>query len=278
MRRKLELLVGSAIAALVVSAAAWSALAAEPGLMRQSAALAPMAGMNADAALAGCTKMQASEVAWVTLDDEGEIDEQVSEYPSGTTTVTPVFQYNCVPKSTTLVTVFTFDGETVLTDKETLKASSRKGLYSYPISYEDERPIDEGEWGVQFYSGKTLLTAGAVSVGEGESGGAASQTVTVEGKVTDKKTKKPVKSATILVLNPGVTIQKFINGGQKDKDVYTAAQTDSKGEFALGSPLEREQTYAIIVVAKGYKATGHEGFTVASDAPDPLVLTITMAK
>jgi len=262
-------------AILVVLTTTLGALAAGPELAREQAAPVPAAGE----ALAGCTKMQATEVGWVTLTDDGDIDEQVKAYPSGVTQITPVFQYNCVPKNTTIVTVFTFNGETVLTDKESLKSSSRKGLYSYPISYKDDRPIDDGEWGVQFFSGKTPLTAGVVIVGGTAGGGAAtSEMVAVEGKVTDKKTKKPIKGATVLVLNPGVTIQNFIRGGQKDRDVYTAGQTDSQGEFALESPLARGEAYALIVVAKGYKATGHEGFTIAADAPDPLVLTITMTK
>ena len=258
---------------LVVLTTTLGALAAGPELARERAA--PAAGE----ALAGCTKMQATEVGWVTLTDDGDIDEQVKAYASGVTQITPVFQYNCVPKSTTIVTVFTFNGETVLTDKESLKSSSRKGLYSYPISYKDDRAIDDGEWGVQFFNGKTPLTAGVVIVGGTADGGAAtSETVTVEGRVTDKKTKKPIKGATVLALNPGVTIQNFIRGGQKDRDVYTAGQTDSQGEFVLENSLARGETYALIVAAKGYKATGHEGFTVAADAPDPLVLTITMTK
>lgn len=277
MQRQLKSIAVSLGVVLTIFTTALSAFADAPVLVRGR-------GLNASATSAsrlGCSKMQASEVAWVTLTDAGDIDQQVSGYPSGVTTITPVFQYNCVPQGTTIVSVFTFNGETVFTDKESLKQSSKKGLYSYPISYKDDQPIDEGEWGVQFFSGKTLLAEGAVVVGEapGPGGGSTTtQAVTVQGTVVDKKTRKPIKGATVLVLKPGVTLTAFINGGQKEKDVFTAGQSDSQGQFSLSVALTRGETYALIIVAKGYKATGHQGLTIANDAPDPLTLTVTMTK
>lgn len=227
---------------------------------------------------AGCNNLQPSDVGWVTLTANGEIDQQVSSYPSGVNTITPVFRYACVPQGTTIVSVFTFNGETVLTNKESLKPSTRKGIYQYPIGYADDTALDEGEWGAQFFNGKTLLTEGTVMVGEAAEAATPTQAVSVQGTVKDKKTKKPIKGATVLVLQPGVSLDSFIKGGQKDSDVFTAGQTDSQGEFALAAPLARGETYAIIIVAKGYKATANNALTVATDAPDPITLTVTMTK
>lgn len=234
----------------------------------------------ANEVLAACTKMQASAVTWVTLTDEGDIDEEIEEaYPTDTNLITPVFQYNCVPKKTSIVTVFKLDGEEVFSDKESLKSSNAKGLYAYPLGTEDNSPLPEGEWTVEFYNSKTLLTEGAILIGEGGTGATTTNSkVTVGGKVTDKKSKKAIKGATILVLEPGVTVQDFIDGGQKEKDVFTAGQTDSKGQFVLAAQLLRDTGYSIIVVAKGYKATAADGFTISANEPDPVVLNITMNK
>lgn len=235
----------------------------------------------AHAVLAACTKMEASAVTWVTLTDEGDIDEEIEDaYPSDTNLITPVFQYNCVPKKTSIVTVFKLDGEEVYSDKESLKSSNAKGLYAYPLGTDDNSPLPEGEWTVEFYNSKTLLTEGTIFIGEGGGNGTTtnSDKITVGGAVTDKKSKKAIKGATILVLEPGVTVQDFIDGGQKENDVFTAGQTDSKGKFVLADQLLRETGYSIIVVAKGYKATAADGFTISADEEDPVVLNITMNK
>jgi hypothetical protein len=277
MKTQLKFVAVLVLAALAVLATVFSASASTPGLQR--ADRSPVSAASAPQALAekaaACTKMTASDVAWVTLTEDGEIDEQVEVYESGITTLTPLFEYNCVPKKVTIVSIFSLNGEQVFSDKEPLKASNTKGFYAYPLSRTDEGPMDEGAWGVEFYNGKTFLTGGEIVVGEeGGDGGA----VTVQGTVKDAKTKKAIKGAIILVLQPGVTIQQFIDGGQKDEDVYTAAQTDSKGQFVLPDQLERDTEYSIIAVAKGYKPVGQDEFVVGQDDPDPLELNITLKK
>ena len=276
MKTQLKLTAALLGAALIILATVFSASATTP-LMRSETPL-NLPPAQPELALATCSKMSGSEVIWVTLTEDGDIDEEVDSYAPDTTLITPVFEYNCVPKKTTLVTLFKLDGEEVFSDKESLKASNAKGIYAYPLGMEDDSALPEGAWEVEFYNNKTLLTSGEVIVGEDTGGDTPSEKVTVGGLVSDKKSKKPIKNATIIVLKPGVTVQKFIDGGQKDKDVFTAGQTDSKGQFVLEDQLTRNTEYSIIVVAKGYKATAADGFTVGDDDPDPLVLNITMNK
>lgn len=252
----------------------WIRTAALAGLVLWTTAAAPPAGPRSMAQT--CADMQAGPVAWVTLDEAGNIDQQVDSYPAGTTLITPVFEYQCVPRQATVVTVFTFNGETVHTDRESLRATNRKGLYGFPLSAGDQ-PFDDGEWGVQFYNGKALLTTGAVSVG-GAQAGTPSSLVAVEGTVADKKSGRPIKGAVVLVLRPGVSVQQFLDAGKRDADVVTAGKSDSRGRFVLQHALERGVTYGLIIVARGYRATGMDAFAVAASAPDPLVLTVTMTK
>jgi len=269
------------LAVTVVSAYAAGAeparrVSAVEGLSRGAWGGAAPAAQTESAALAACSALQAGPVAWVILTDDNEIESQVESYDSGTSTITPVFEYNCVPKKVKIVTVFSLNGETVFTDQESLRASNSSGLYGYPLGTTDDSPLDDGEWGVEFFNNKTLLTSGLVTVGEGE--GAIGETVTVEGTVKDKKTRKPIKGAVILVLQPGITVQDFVDRGQKDADVFTAAQTDSRGQFVLENPLERNVAYSIVVVAKGYKPLGVDGSIVDDEQPDPVQLDITMTR
>lgn len=264
-----------AVSAIALIGTALGVAASDMRLGRADITLAAMR-TTSPAAAATCTKITAGEVAWVTLDEDGNIDQQVDAYPADTSTIVAVFQYNCVPKNTTLVTVFTYNGEQVYNDKEKLKASTSKGTYGYPLEVKEGGTFDPGEWGVEFYNNKTLLTSGTVTVGDTEAD-TASQPVTVQGTVTDKRTKKPIKGALIIVLNPDVKIQDFVKT-QKQEDVYTASKTDAKGQFELADQVEREVEYGIIVLAQGYKPIAQEGWTVAADDPDPLELNITLTK
>ena len=274
MKPQLRFLVIVTIIVFALTASAFTALAAAH-LQRSDLRLPAPAAVDPAAPAAACTKMTADDVFWVTLTDEGDIDEQVEAYPGDASTIVPVFEYNCVPKKVTVVTVFTFEGEQVYSDKEALKSSNTTGLYGYPLGTEDGSPMDAGEWGVEFYNSKTLLTHGTVLVGED---GQTSEAVTVFGTVKDAKTKKAIKGAVILVLVEGVTVQDFIDNKQQEEDIYTGAKTDSKGQYELEEPLEREVEYSIIVVAKGYKPIGQDGFAIPEDAEDPLELPITLSK
>lgn len=265
-------------------ATVFSAYATAPGLARGSRVAAPAADVPASAdgaPLAACTEMEASDVAWVTLNEDGEIEDQVESYDSDTSTITPVFEYDCIPRKVTIVSVFSLDGEVVYSDKESLRSSTSGGLYGYPLGTTDGSPIGDGEWGIEFYNNKTLLTEGLVVVGEGGSGsggGEEGDLVSVEGKITDKKTKKAVRNAIVIVLMPGVTVEDWVENDQSDEDVYTAGKSDSKGLFTLESQLERETEYSLIVVAKGYKPLAADGFLIEAEEEDPVVLDIKLTK
>ena len=278
MKQQLKALVVVVGALVALIATVFSAYATTPGLTR--AGVVRFNGGHAPhlaklALRAACTKMEAGDVAWVTLTEDGDIEDQVDSYPSGTILITPVFEYPCVPKKVTIVTSFSLDGEVVFSDKETLKSSSSGGLYGYPLGTTDESPMDEGTWGVEFFNNKTLLTSSEIVVGEGEG---TDETVTVEGTVKDKKTKKAIKGATIIVLNPGVTVEEWVDGDQSEDDVFTAGQTNSKGEFTLENSLTRNETYSLVIVAKGYKAIATDEFVIEDDVEDPVQLNITMTK
>ncbi len=242
-----------------------------------ASAMAP-AGVAAAPARA-CNAISPTDVVWVTLTDDGDIDEQVDSYPAGTAVITPVFEYKCLPKKITLVTVFYLDGEAIFSDKESLKATKTRGRYAYPLGTEDESAMDEGEWTVEFYNNKTLLTSGAVVIGEaGPNSDTDGTTVTVEGVVSDKKTKKPVNGAVVLVFTPGVTVQQWLDEGQQQEQVLTVGKADSTGEFKLQNPLTRETAYAILVTSRGYKPTGTNSFFIRPDDPEPVVINVQMTR
>jgi hypothetical protein len=280
MKQQLRFFWAVMATAILLVATVFSAFAETPGYARAQAPLRLEAALGAGPAgwaAAKCTTMTASDVVWVTLTDDGEVDEKVDSYPADTSIIVPMFDYNCVPSKTTIVTVFTLDGESIFTDKEALKADTKKGSYAYPLSKKDESPIDPGKWGVQFFNNKTLLTSGTVVLG-GDDSDDDNLGVTVQGTVVDKKTKKAIKSAYVFVLNPGVTLKEWVVAEYPDSDVFTSAQTDSKGKYVLESKLERKEKYSILIIAKGYKPVGMDNFTIGDKDPDPLELNATLNK
>jgi hypothetical protein len=220
-----------------------------------------------------CASLRASPVSWVTLDDQGQVDQHVANYPSGTTEIAPSFEYDCVPKNTTIVTVFTYEGDAVLSDKESLRFSAQAGVYAYPLSADDGGPLDQGEWKVSFYKDKTLLVSGVVRVGDDQ----RSSGVLVRGTVRDGNTRNPIKGALVAVLKPGISVKTFLDVG-KESDLLASGTTDSLGQFSLNRPLVRDTTYSLLIVARGYRPIARDDLRLGARDPDPLRMDILMVK
>ena len=275
---KLMVVVLTACAALIASV--FSVFATAPGLARAGTNSVELSARRAGGLrlpAADCPDMQATDVAWVTLTPNHHIDKQVPAYDSGPMDITPVFQYSCAPSNATIVSVFSLNGLTVFTDKEAIKPRNSAGLYAYALETNDGTPVSDGDWGVQYFNDKTLLTTGSVVVGSASTDPSQTSSATVQGIVQDQDSQTPIEGAVILILNPGVKSQDFIQNGQKDSDVYTAGKSDSQGAFTLEKKLVRHRVFAMIVAVAGYKSLGSDTFQV-NDEADPVSITIGMTK
>jgi len=226
-----------------------------------------------------CSPFRASsDVFWVTLDEDFEIQEQVASYPSGTTLITPVFEYECVPTNVDIVSVFSYDGEVVYSDEESIQPSTSSGIYGYPLGTTDDTALGDGEWGIEFYVDEDLIGDGTIDLGGGNGQGQDNELVTVEGSVVSASSGQAIEEALVLILVPGVTIDEWIDADYPDSDVYTGAETNSRGEFTLADPLERNVEYALVVVADGYQPLAVDGFVIGDDLEAPVFLEIELAQ
>jgi hypothetical protein len=226
-----------------------------------------------EAAAQACASLRAGPVSWVTLDDQGQIDQHVISYPSGTTEIVPSFEYACVPKDTTIVTVFTYEGNAALSDKEALRSSAQAGVYAYPLSADDGGPLDQGDWKVSFYKDKALLSSGVVRVGDDQ----RSSDVVVRGIVRDGNTRNSIKGAFVAVLKPGILVKTFLDVG-KESDLFASGTSDNLGQFSLNRPLARDTTYSLLIVARGYRPIARDDLRLTASDPDPLRMDILMVK
>lgn len=277
MNRTSKILAGLTVAAALTVLLIGTVLAS--GMYATSGAVAAAPAIEQSAA-GGCAKMNPGDVQFFTVTEDGEVDEFVESLPSGATEIYAAFTYNCVPKNTVIVTVWDLDGETIATRKESLKVSSAEGAYVDQLRKEDESALWDGEYTVSFYNNKTLLTSGTIVLGgdTGDDRSSDGEQLSVEGVITDKRTKRPIEGATILVLSPSTTIKEWLDNDGPEDEVFAITKTDAYGEFALDQYLERNVAYPFIIGAEGYQYIFEEAVMFDDEAPNPLVLNIQMSK
>ena len=77
-----------------------------------------------------------------------------------------------------------------------------------------------------------------------------------------------------IVLQPGVTMESW---DFSDEQVYTWAETDVNGYFELPMPLERGQSYSMLVLAEGYLPDGGDDILIG-DEPSPHEIEIRLQR
>lgn len=280
MKKQLKSMAVTASSLVSLLAITFTTAAARPAASNVAGlASASDQGNVSDRPAAACAKMEAGEVYWVTLTDEGEIDEKVESYPSETTKVTAAFDYNCIPKKTKMNIVWSIDGEQVLTNSSSPKPTDKANTYSHSVFMKDETALPNGEYGVEFYIGEDLLTSGTITVGEDPGPGPnPDQTeVTVQGTVVDAKSKKPINGSGVIVLNEGVDAADWLKDG-KDEDVMAYAKTDSKGQFELNAKVPVGVELPWIIGAKGYKTVYQQDFVIEEGAEDPFIMNVALER
>ena len=218
------------------------------------------------------------KVSWLQVQDNEATTTAVDSYPSGATMIVSAFDYTCMPAKTTIITVYYYPdsgSDPVFTDKSTPAASATADQFVYPLSRDDNSALGDGLWQVEFYNGKKMIASGEVTIGGTQT---TADSVTITGTVIDKRTKKGINGATVVVLKPGITYDQWDTDQYTEDDVYTYADTNSRGVFNLPDQLQRGTVYTLIAGADGYKPVGSDDFQVTNDDPDPLELNITLSK
>ena len=229
-----------------------------------------------------CAALSASTPAtWYATDNDGTVntDTVVQDYPRGTSVIAPGFQYDCAPANVEIVIIVynqAYGSEPALVDKRTLPAAETPGVFYYTLTTPDGSALQEGLWRVAFYEGKTVLSSGEILVGGAASLDTATQAV-IQGTVTDLRTGQPVWQARIFVLQPGVSVEQFARGTQRE-DIFAQTRTDAQGHFSLWKPLERNVQYAMLIAADGYKLRGTNRLIIGDQATSPVHLDIKLVK
>jgi hypothetical protein len=99
--------------------------------------------------------------------------------------------------------------------------------------------------------------------------------VEIRGRITDADSGQGIPGATIIVLQPGVTVDSF---QWIEEEVYTWAKADRTGSYELPRPLARGISYSIIVGAKGYRPLAEDSVTIPQSIASPWDWTFVLQK
>ncbi len=156
------------------------------------------------------------------------------------------------------------------------------------LSLTGKKGLTDGEYNLQVYLRGDLVQEAGFTVGRKPNNNRPPQKpqkpaddgVTITGTIIDHATRRPIQNAIIVLLNPGLTVDDFDadKSDGKTKTVFSYGVTDAKGVYTLNKPIPREQTYSVVVGAKGYvRIAEDDALEIKSDDPnvieiDPLEL------
>jgi serine protease Do len=149
------------------------------------------------------------------------------------------------------------------------------GAYHDSIYRTSDEPLLDGEYALELYVEGQLVQQGTAVIGTGTppptptppAGG-----LYIQGYVLDADTGQGISGALYVVLEPGIAVDGW--DGSEDQ-IYTSAETDTNGYFELPLPLERNESYSIIVWAEGYQAVTGDNLLVG-DEPSPLEVEVAL--
>ena len=244
-------------------------------------------GFNSGGTEPGSGNEQFSDITWVTVDNKGNVDQQVDSYPSGTDLLVGLFDYAGMTDGQTWGVIWYQNGQEYARGSFSWDGGS-KGTMPISLSNNDNSSMEDGTYSVEVYlidsnNKGTMLTQGEVTVGGGEVNGGVpsrpskSDGVQISGQIVDNDTNRGISGALFIVLNPGVTIDQFEAKNFPDSMIFTMAQADSNGNFTLPDLLDRGTSYTVVVGAKGYQRQVFEdvGYSASDSAEQQYSIPLT---
>lgn len=167
------------------------------------------------------------------------------------------------------------DGEEVLSEDQTWQGGDIDSTW-VSISHPDGLPA--GEYTLELYADDKLVQSGSFSVQEG-TGSSTAKPVNVTGVVHDAdNSRKTISGALIVLLNPGVTVQEWVDAEFDESLVYATGTSVRGGKFQLDTKVVPGESYSVVVVHDDYEAVQVDRYEIPKDTSDPYELDVTMAR
>lgn len=128
----------------------------------------------------------------------------------------------------------------------------------------NQKGLPDGEYHLILSVRKAVIAEGKVQIGR-----AVQDTDSeISGKIINASTKRGIKDALVIALNPSVSGQDFVRF-QKKEMAFTSARTKQGGTFTFPKQLPKGQAYSLVVIARGFRDLIIEGaLRVSANAPE----------
>jgi serine protease Do len=223
---------------------------------------------------------QIGPISWFTVDSQGNLGDQVSSFPHGTSVIVAAFKYSGFVNGESWRDLWTSAGQTVASGTYTWDQGS-DGSYGTSLS-DQGNALADGSYHLELYagSGSSPLAQADVVVGSGSSNNtpASSGSVQLSGTITDKSTGRAISGAYVIVLNPGVNFSQWSDAGFPEADVYAYTLSDSNGAYVLPGKLARNVAYTIVASADGYLDAYGDNLVWTDQDPSDYTMDITLGK
>jgi serine protease Do len=220
-------------------------------------------------------------IAWFSVDAQGNLGNQVSSYPSGTTVLVGAFKFSGFTNGESWSETWTKGGQKVFSNSYTWDQGSA-GAYGTSLSNQGD-PLADGTYHLELFAGQGAdpLSQSDVAVGETSNPSPKPSTkgsILLIGTVTDKATGNPIPGAYVIVLTSGTTYEDWSAAGYPKANILTYAQSDSNGEYQLPIKLARNTQYTVVASAKGYYDAFGDNLTWGDDAHTISTMNITLSQ
>ncbi len=110
-----------------------------------------------------------------------------------------------------------------------------------------------------------------------ESGEVVSTEVSVIGTVSDQNnSRKKIADAFIVFLQPGVTIQEWIDEDFPDSMIHGTANSNRSGDFQLSNTVIPGESYSVVAIHDDYQPVAVDDWEIPVDTADPYELDVSM--
>ncbi len=223
---------------------------------------------------------QIGQIAWFTVDAQGNLGSQVSSYPTGTSVLVAAFKFSGFINGEKWQEIWTSAGKTVYSGNYDWDQGT-EGTYGTSLSHQGD-PIPDGSYHLELFAGggDNALAQSDVVVGTGTANPPPSTGggVTVSGTITDETSGNPISGAYVIVLNPGNNFKDWSDAGFPKADVMTYTRSNSNGQYVLPVKLSRNTPYTLVASAEGYIDSYGDNLTWNDQDPATYTMDISLGK
>jgi hypothetical protein len=212
------------------------------------------------------------EITFAAGVDDNNQPQEIDTTFTGPMEIFAFFDYEGMTNGAEWTTRWYYEGQEVLASPATWDAGS-SGTTWVSLFHPDGLPAGLFELEIEV-QGEVFQT-GSFTVVEG--GVSGPDEVSVIGEVFDRNNSRTkIEGALIVFLQPGFTVQDWIDEDFTDTMVHGIANSNRNGEFQLDNTVVPGEFYSVVVVHDDYQPILVDDWQIPEDTPDPYELEVTM--